>query len=294
MAQALDHQFHRAVSTNEMSTLLQLYPSASVLWDSEDPSLRKGAIQSIAKAKPNPNRLILISEHTPDKFMSEDIPFVFGHLWTRRYDGPAAFIYQSVLRSLRMTQRFGLKRFFHEGDYYQKLQLKRSTHKTAAVLATQKVLSEHHCTPRIASLVAQAVDELILNALFEAPVLPSGTHHKKALDPASDFELTPQEWVEVEYAVATDYFAISIVDQFGSLPIDRVRKLVLGDGKVEKVTGSQMANEHLGFNGISRAGLSILVNCLVGERTEVTLFIPRGTNMREFRAGLRFASVMIS
>jgi hypothetical protein len=290
MAQSTDHEFHSAQSGPEIQALLKYYPTAIVLWDIDDRTLEPLVLSAATKIKTNPNRWIAVSSLTPDKMEGNSIPAFVGHFWSRRYSDPAPFIYSSILKSLRMSQKFGLKRFFHDKDWYQKITLKRSTHKRAAVLATQKVLTDNHCTPRIATLVAQAVDELILNAIFEAPILPNGTHYQAALNPASDFELTQKEQVDVEFAVATDYFAISIIDQFGSLPTEKVRKLLL-DGIPP---AGHPDSDHLGLNGISRAGFSLLINCLRGQLTEVTLFIPRGTNVRQFRSGLRFTSLLIN
>jgi hypothetical protein len=66
--------------------------------------------------------------------------------------------------------------------------------------------------------VAQVADELMLNAIFNAPVdRRAGAPKYRGLQQAGELTLEADEHVELRYACDGRYFAISVADRFGGL-----------------------------------------------------------------------------
>jgi hypothetical protein len=169
----------------------------------------------------------------------------------------------------------------------------RAGHKRSAVDAVQNIFVSQDVNSRLSALVAQAVDELIMNAIFDAPVLPNGMPLRRGTDRAADFELIQQEHVTLEVASTDDYVGISVGDQFGSLKKGVLMSFLGRDYHDEAyVPRKNDPGAGLGLNGIVQTGLSLIFACKPGVRTEVMIFFKKDATYKEFRGGFRFLSVM--
>jgi hypothetical protein len=135
---------------------------------------------------------------------------------------------------------------------------------------------------RVGELFGELAHELLMNAMFDAPVDVNG-QPKYALDRKASLVLPEHEQPTLRLASDGTRLAIQVTDPFGRLE----RQHVFG-GLLRGLSGGQMDRSHGG------AGLGMVVchNCTVamffdvmaGRRTEVTGIFDLDLSQREFRA----------
>ena len=220
---------------------------------------------------------------------------VFGHHFFRRYHNPAPQIYSKLIAAALSPYPFGLLRFFPRGTTSQKLQIKRSGQKNAAVEAIRNFLLKKGVITRLATLGAQALDELIMNAIFDAPVTQDGTAFRRNRSRDEDFELKEEGAIEIELATFADgYTGICVADQFGSFRKPELMKYLAKNFQENAyVVRSTDPGAGLGINGMIQSGLSMLFVAKPGSRTEVMVFFANSPNYKIFRSnGFRFISIL--
>ena len=224
------------------------------------------------------------------------------HIW-RRLDDPMPFLLSRLAGATlnkaapaTMGQdSSSLRLFFPDGCWKQTLPIHRSGHRSAAVKALENVLGERNVPKRLASLVASATDELLLNAIYEAPVLQtagtkggSGLHYQRVFDRSKDMELKERERVTLELATTSNYLGIMVRDQWGSLPTTVLDALFQSEGDGTALGADR--GKH-GLSSIVGSGISMRIHVVPDQLTEVALFIPTGVTFKEFRSGIRFLSI---
>ncbi len=189
----------------------------------------------------------------------------------------------------------GLKPYFPHDTKIHRIEIKQSGHKSKAIEALQKTLTNRGIKGRIATLVAQGVDELILNAIFDAPFSRaenSRYRHKESR--AKEFELNEQETVVMEMAASDLYMGICVIDQFGSLDTQNVFTALrpyLSNAPIESdpLVGLRSG---FGISGILQSGLNLKIASELGKRTESSIFFPIVSSFKEFRTTFRFLTVV--
>src|SRR6185295_12028559 len=217
-----------------------------------------------------------------------------GHHLQRRFQAPAPELYTRLVVAALTPQPFGVSRYFAKGTAIQKINLKRSSHKNAAVEALNSFLTKRGVTSRLAQLAAQATDEMIMNAVFDAPVDALGRRVRKEMDRNLDFELRPEKGVDIEIACGDEYTGICVADAYGSFQRSLLMGLLKKDyAERAYVVRAEERGAGLGVHGLIQAGLSILFVCRAGRRTEVTVFFPNSKTYKDFKAGPRFLSILM-
>lgn len=271
---------------------LVLNPGSIVLWDAENADTAAPAAELLAKAT-SPARVFAVTSEALNTYAHLAKAPVFCHHFFRRYDEPAPTLYPRLVAAALHPAPFGLARYFPEAAPASNLAITRSGQKRAAVDAINAFFLKQQVNTRLASLVAQCCDELVMNAIFDAPVLPNGMPMRRGTDRAVDFELIEKEYVHLQMASSSDYVGICVSDQFGSLK----KSVLMGflsqdyhDKGYELRKGDPGAG--LGLHGIVQSGLSLLFVSKPGVRTEVMAFFAKDASYKSFRGGFRFLSVV--
>src|ERR1041385_3825012 len=177
LAAANNLPFHLASTRAEVRHILTDNPQTVVFWNAEmDPSTNAGIAESLAKMVP-PSKVFTITSESLNTYPELIQSQAFGHHLLRRYEDPAPLIFSRLVGAALTPFPFGLLRYFPDDTRSTPITLKRSSHKTAVVDALQNVLTKQQAPPRIAALVAQSADELVMNAVFDAPVDAKGVHY---------------------------------------------------------------------------------------------------------------------
>jgi hypothetical protein len=134
---------------------------------------------------------------------------------------------------------------------------------------------------RIGELFAELTHEMLMNALFDAPVDAAG-NLKYALDRKADISLLPEEQPTVRLATDGPRIALQVVDPFGRLE----RKHVFA-GLARGLAGGEMDTSHggagLGMVVCHNSTVAMIFDVVRGKKTEVTGVFDLDLNLREFR-----------
>lgn len=146
----------------------------------------------------------------------------------------------------------------------------------------QKFVSHLGARDRVSELFGELAHELLMNAMFDAPVDENG-QPKYALDRKASLVLPEHEQPSLRLASDGTRLAIQVTDSFG-----RLERPHVFNGLQRGLNGGQMDQSHGG------AGLGMVVchNCTVamffdvmrGRKTEVTGIYDLDLGQREFRA----------
>jgi|GEM_PF-2197095 len=281
---------------------LAAHPDAVVLWDVDHPGILEKAdplsFQAVAQMlleTTDPERVFAISKEPVSA-----IPYVFnipafGHHLFRKYDDPAAAIIARIAIGCSRSDPSELSHYLapraDDESAVQKIMIRKSAHRRAAADAIVTLVDKRGIHPRLAALAAQAVDELLMNAIFNAPVSPEGNTYRRLMDRATAFDLSERETVTLEMGVSPGYVVVSVSDQFGSLQKKAALSFIRKD--YQRLDYKMRTNEPgagLGIYGMVQSGLSLLFLTRAGIQTKVVVFVPQLKNFRDFRDSFRFVS----
>lgn len=292
LAFANDLSSKQVTTPEALNNALTDHPKSIVLWDAEDSSTSM-AFSAVLSGGTIPGRIFAVTSKPLSAYNHLVKAPVFSHHFLRRFDDPSPTLYARLVGASLHPAPFGLARYFPEVIEISDLPITRSGQKRAAIESVQEFFIKHDVNSRLAAVVAQACDELIMNAIFDAPTLPNGLPLRRGTDRAVDFELISQEHVQVQMALSEEYAGISVSDQFGSLK----RSVLMGylcqdycNQKYEIRSGETGAG--LGLHGVVQSGLSLLFVCTQGVRTDVMIFFAKDASYKTFRSGFRFSSVI--
>ena len=290
--------FRQPPSLALLEAELQDNTQSIVIWDvdhrralEKDYPFRLNAVHAVLSRNILSNRVFAVGDQLPNTIPELFKQGGFSHYLLRRFDGPAIKIISQLAMASISPHPFGLDLYVPKGVAIQQIILDDSAKKDAAAQAVGNVLIKKGIPSRIANRVASAVDELIMNAIFDAPVNGQGERYRKQQDRGAKFKLQDRERVELRFGTTATYAAISVKDQFGSLEQDTVMKFLKRNYQNESYTGREdSAGAGLGIYGILEGGLSLLFLSQSNFCTEVTLFFPLVKSAKEFKEGFRFFS----
>jgi hypothetical protein len=188
----------------------------------------------------------------------------------------------------------GVARFLESAAKPQSLKITRASQKKAVVEALRDYLLKAGFKSRPASTVATAVDELVMNAVFDAPVDPAGKFIYTQTPRNTEIELSGRHAVELEVAFDGHVVAVAVRDQFGSLD----KKKLLGHlcksyREEEFKVKTNVAGAGLGLANVLRNCGGLIFECDVGVMTQVTVFYQKTDSFKEFKDQFRFLSTLM-
>lgn len=200
--------------------------------------------------------------------------------------------YGYTVKASLNERAFGLKNFFSEKSQIQTIKLKKSTQKQQIVEAIRSYLVKARYPSRMANVIANAVDELIMNACFTAPVDELG--HRTYDQTPRDTELVLEGKQAVEVTVAFDgsQVGISVLDNYGAIDKEKLifHLATVYNEDAYKVKTS-VAGAGIGLATTFRSGGSLVFICEKNSRTEVAVIFERFDNYREFKDQFRYVSL---
>lgn len=134
---------------------------------------------------------------------------------------------------------------------------------------------------KIAEQFAEVAHELLMNAMYDAPVDPSG-NPRYARDRKAEIHLPESERPKLKLASDGSRLAIQVTDPFGGL-----RRSHVVQGIARGLQGGQMDTSHggagLGLTVIHNGTAALFFDVVEGARTEVTGVFDLDTSHRDFR-----------
>lgn len=171
-------------------------------------------------------------------------------------------------QKLMRDDLFGAEKYLLWGTRLHATTLTRASQRSHIVgeLADQvRALGQ---SARVASMAMLVADELISNAVHNAPVDAHGIHYRADLPRDGELELDARHQVTLRWGCDARYLAIEVNDTFGSLPRDTILTALAKNDVRESGGGAGM--------GIALAYRScdhLVFNLSPGKRTEIIALI---------------------
>ena len=179
-----------------------------------------------------------------------------------------------AVTALKLLRRdlFGLEKYMAWGAPVQEFQMRHAAQRGQLVEQLSAAVRSFGLGPRVASMAMLIADELLSNAVHNAPVDGAGQHYRRDLARDADLPLEGREAVRLRWACDARYLAIEVADLFGSLDRDTIlaalAKAGSRDGVRDDGTGAGM-----GLVLTYRSCDHLVFNLDPGTRTEVIALI---------------------
>ena len=223
----------------------------------------------------NANILYFLSSASLDRSGHLIRSSLFGHFVLKSYRDmkKSAEFYGRVVEATLADRGFGLARFLNAKCKIQKIHLKNSSDKIKAVDAIKAFLIAAKFQTRMASLIANAADELIMNAIFDAPADDLGKPIFSLTSRNTSISLEGKSAVELDIGFDGQYVGISAIDLYGSLDRARlIRHIAKAYIKDEYQVKTNTTGAGIGLATVFRSGGSFLFMSESRVRTEVIVF----------------------
>ncbi len=238
------------------------------------------------------NRFHFFGDDGLDKFSHLLASPLIGNFIVRRNEmlEVAAKRYSRIVKAfMRDDLPFGLANFFTEGTKVQTVKLTHSSQKQDAVEAVRNFAIAAKFSTRASSFISNAVDEYIMNAIYDAPTDTLGRQTFVRVSRNTPIALDKRQEVSMSIAYDREILGVSVLDQYGSLDKSRLITQMLKNYKNEsyKISSSR-EGAGIGLATVfkSSAGMVFLVEG--NTRTEAIIFFAKTDNFKDFRSQFRF------
>ncbi len=150
---------------------------------------------------------------------------------------------------------FGAEKYLLWGTELHETVVTRGSQRTSLVERLAEAVRARGQSARVASMAMLVADELISNAVHNAPVDAAGEHYRKDISRGVEIELDERHQVRLRWGCDARYLAIEVSDPFGSLDRDTILGSLAkndvresGGGAGMGVALSYRSCDHLVFN----------------------------------------------
>lgn len=144
---------------------------------------------------------------------------------------------------------------------------------------------------RVIHTIINAIDELLMNAIYDAPSDEGGDQKFRKVARTVPIDLTGKHTVELRMFLGADYLAFTVIDSFGSLKRNEVLKHVLRGYELKKYEAGTQAGAGIGLANTFHVGGSLLFVSELGQKTEATVVFRKTGTYKEFKKQFRFISI---
>lgn len=188
-----------------------------------------------------------------------------------------------TIQKLRRNDIFGIEKYFVWGTDPVTLQVRSTQERDGAIDLAEAYTERIGIQAGLARCLRTVADEVITNALYNAPVDANGTRLFAERSRGDRVELPPGETIDVHYCCDGMRLGISATDPYGSLTRDSVLQYVTkwfeaGQKTVEEKPGGAGLGLYYVFDAVSH----FVVNIEMGKRTELIGLIDVRGSYRDF------------
>lgn len=203
----------------------------------------------------------------------------------------AAHLCRMIRGQIGSASSFEMSQLMSEKAKIQTIEFKNSKQKQEGVEAVKNYLLAAKFKGRMATVIANAVDELLMNAMFDAPIDEIGKHIYSSVSRSTELKLEGKAAVKMNVGFDGSYVGIGVTDYFGSLDKAKLLTHISKRYKNEEYkVKSSVAGAGIGLATVFRSGGSLLFRSENRVQTDVAVFFKRTDNYREFRDQFRFLS----
>lgn len=205
------------------------------------------------------------------------------HYVTRHGESAQAMVEEPELivtaKKMLSGDHLGLDKYVSGwGLEFGRHEIQSNRDKIAAIEALDQFLTDILCNRRIMPNIAMGAEELLSNAIFNAPRDAEGNPKYADVDRRDPFTLEAAEDVTLTYACDGCYIGISVLDRFGSLTRDVALRYLKHCFRGTRETDSTKGRgAKLGLLMVYNAATQLVFNIEEGKHTEViALYYVRG------------------
>jgi hypothetical protein len=191
-----------------------------------------------------------------------------------------------IVTSSKMLRKdlFGLDKYLMWGVEPYRVDIVESRFKMDYVHQVADYARRLGCNERVVEMVETVVDELVTNAIYNAPRDQVGNAKYAKMSRREPVVLEPHEVGTLEFACDGNHIAVSQSDPFGALTHDTIvsylnRCLVKGPQQISDASGGAGIGLYRVFQSLSK----FIINIEPGVRTEVISLIDLRLSMKQFR-----------
>jgi hypothetical protein len=174
---------------------------------------------------------------------------------------------------------FGIEKYLPEGTPVHYLRLHDFEGRGRAIDTVLDFAEAARIRRQIRSAIASVCEELLMNALYDAPVDEAGNQIFAEIDPHDRTKTRSPKPVSIRYAATETQFAIAVRDRFGRLAkntiLAYINKCLTSPTQIDrKVYGAG-----LGLYLVANAAATYVVNVAYGIATEVVCTFDRASKV---------------
>lgn len=179
----------------------------------------------------------------------------------------------TVIKLLR-GEVFGLEKYLAWGIEVRERVLTDAGQRTDAVAELNDDIHACALGPRVAAAASLIADELLSNALYNAPVDDAGQHSRNTESRSGGRPLAGRELVSLRYACDARYLAVEVRDGYGSLERGTImRCLKKAVSREPNKISMQTTGAGIGLASVYGTCNHLVFNLDPGKRTEVIALI---------------------
>jgi hypothetical protein len=183
---------------------------------------------------------------------------------------------------------FGIEKYLPEGTPVHYVRLRDFEGRGKALDTVLAYAEEAKMRRQVRSAIGSVCEELLMNALYDAPVDENGNQVFAEVDPHDRTKSRSPRPVSIRYAATETQFAVAVRDRFGRLAkntiLAYIDKCLHSPVQIDRKT----YGAGLGLYLVANAAASYLVNVAYGIATEVVCTFDRGA-----KAPLRLVGVFV-
>lgn len=191
-----------------------------------------------------------------------------------------AITMQKIIRS----DLFGIEKYLSPEADIQSRIIRGSSDRDPANKAVSDWVEACGLGKNISRLATGICEELLMNAIYDAPVAGGRTHYE-AMERREKRDLAEDEWATLKFGCDGRLFAISICDPFGAFARDRwfsyLRK-VLKRNDTDQLIDTKKGGAGLGLFKMLYSSHGLVCNVAPGKATEVIVIIATNLPVRDF------------
>lgn len=183
---------------------------------------------------------------------------------------------------------FGIEKYLPEGTEVHYSRLRDFEGRGRAIDTVLEFAEQAKMRRQVRTAIGQVCEELLMNALYDAPVDEHGQQIFAEVDPHDRTKSRSPRPVSIRYAATESQFAVAVRDRFGRLAkntiLAYIEKCLHSPVQIDRKT----YGAGLGLYLVANAAASYVVNVAYGIATEVVCTFDRGA-----KAPLRLVGVFV-
>jgi hypothetical protein len=183
---------------------------------------------------------------------------------------------------------FGIEKYLPEGTQVHYARLRDFEGRSRAIDTVLEFAEQSKMRRQVRTAIGQVCEELLMNALYDAPVDEAGHQIFAEVDPHDRTKSRSPRPVSIRYAATETQFAVAVRDRFGRLAkntiLAYIDKCLHSPVQIDRKT----YGAGLGLYLVANAAASYVVNVAYGIATEVVCTFDRGA-----KAPLRLVGVFV-